>query len=106
MIAGYFLAAFFTILLPLFIYVIYNAQKVTRNQFFYISKEIKIIEPFVDLAGDVIESYKKRHKHENYKEAKYVCGMFGLEREPWDEFDELFEISYNNYKEGIKNVNR
>ena len=102
MIAGYFLAIFVTILLPLFVYMIYNAQKVTHNQFVYVPKEVKTIEPFVNLDGDIVESYKKRHKNENYQEAKYVCGMFGLEREPWDEFDELFEVSCSNYKEKIR----
>lgn len=101
MIVAQLLAIFVTILLLSFIYVVCNAYELSRNQYVYIPREIKIIEPYVDLDGDIIESYKKRHKNENYQEAKYVCNMFGLEREPWDEFDELFEISCRNYKEGL-----
>ena len=79
MIAAQLLAIFVTILLLSFIYVVCNAYELSRNQYIYIPREIKIIEPYV-LDGDIIESYKKRHKNENYEEAKYVCNMFGLER--------------------------
>lgn len=93
MIVAQLLAIFVTILLLSFIYVACNAYELSRNQYIYIPREIKIIEPYINLDGDIIESYKKRHKNENYQEAKYVCNMFGLEREPWDEWDEEFEMS-------------
>ena len=97
------LAIFVTILLLSSIYVVCNAYELSRNQYIYIPKEIKTVEAsHIDLDNDIVEFYKKRHKNEDYEEAKYVCNMFGLEREPWDEFDELQEISYKSYKEGIK----
>ena len=99
MIVAQLLAIFVTILLLSFIYVVCNAYELSRNQYAYIPKEIKTVEAsHIDLGSDIIESYKKRHKNENYEEAKYVCNMFGLEREPWDEWDEEFERSVFFYK--------
>lgn len=95
MIFGILLSLFVTFLVPFSIYVIHKAQQDTAINYAYIPKIYpKLSQVIPNLEdGDIIECYKKRYEFEDYKEAKYICNMFGLEREPYDSFDALLDNS-------------